>query len=226
MSAVLHDYWRSSASYRVRIALNLAGIAYETVQVDLSANAQRSRDHLSRNPQGFVPVLEIDGLRLTQSLAIVEYLSETRGLGLVPADAPGRARVRAIALAIAADTHPVCNLSVLEEVLRHGPAEDHEPRRVHWMRHFIRRGLVAVEALLEGPRTGRFCNGNAVSLADICLVPQVYNAERWGAPIADLPRIARIAGAVRELDAVRAVAPEAVRPAPEPQGAGGMPVRK
>lgn len=111
---VLYDFWRSSASYRVRIALNLAGITYRGVSVDLTAGEQRSDNHLARNPQGLVPVLEIDGLRLTQSLAIIDYLDQTRGLGLLPPEPAARAHTLALAQSIAVDLHPVCNLSVAQ----------------------------------------------------------------------------------------------------------------
>lgn len=190
-TAVLYDYWRSSASYRARIALNLAGIDFETVPVDLVAGEQRSDAHLGRNPQGFVPVLELDGLRLTQSMAIIEYLDETRGCGFLPDDAAGRARVRALAHVIAIDIHPICNTSVAAHVT--GLAGGGEDTTRAWMRHFIRRGLAAFEALLDHPRTGAFCHGDRPGLAEICLMPQLYNAGRWGAETGDLARIAAIA---------------------------------
>jgi maleylacetoacetate isomerase len=182
----LCDYWRSSASYRVRIALGLAGLRWDTVPVDLVAGAQRSADHLARNPQGLVPVLEIDGLRLTQSVAIVEYLDETRGLDLLPADPVGRARVRALSHAIAMDLHPVCNLRVARHAVEQsGGAVTMEG----WMQHFITPALHAFEADLEG---GDYCYGAGISLADICLMPQLYNARRWGVDLSPLPKIRRI----------------------------------
>lgn len=183
---VLYDYWRSSASYRVRIALNLAGIAYRAVSVDLAGGEQRGADHRARNPQGFVPVLEIDGQRLTQSLAILDYLDETRGLGLLPGDAAQRARQRALAHALAVDVHPVCNLSVAAHArdLTGGGAEAMRA----WMQHFIGPGLAAFEALLGGLPPAPFCCGAAPGLADLCLMPQLYNARRWEVPLSDLPR--------------------------------------
>ena len=187
---VLYDYWRSSASYRVRIALNLAGIAYETVVINLPSGEHKAAAHLERNPQGFVPALEIDGLVLTQSLAIIEYLIETRGAALLPDDAADRARVRALAHAIAMDIHPVCNLSVVKRVLDLAHGDD--AMRVDWMRHFISQGLEAFETLLDHPSTGKFCQGDRPGMADICLIPQIYNAERWGADISRLKRIQAI----------------------------------
>jgi len=198
----LHDYWRSSASYRVRIALGLAGLEWQSVPVDLTQDAQRSPTHLARNPQGFVPVLEIDGLVLTQSLAICEYLDETRGLALLPGDAAGRARVRAIAHAVAMDIHPVCNLGVARHaVAASGGAITTEG----WMRAFIGPRLAALEAMLEG---GARCHGDGVTLADLCLVPQVYNARRWGVDLDPLPKIRRIDAALAALPAFAAAHPD------------------
>ena len=150
---VFFDYWRSSAAYRVRIALNLKGIAREAVQIDLRAGDQREPGHLARNPQGLVPVLEIDGLGLTQSLAIIAYLDDTRPEPpLMPADAAGRARVAALAHAIAMDIHPICNLSVERHVGE--LANWGEEGRRAWMHRFIGRGLAAFESphlLYDGP---------------------------------------------------------------------------
>ena len=185
--AVLYDYWRSSAAYRMRIALNLAGIAYVSVPVDLTKGEQRAPEHLARNPQGFVPVLEIDGQRFTQSLAMLEYLDETRGLGLLPSEPVARAKVRALAHAIAVDLHPVCNLSVAvhaREIAGGDPAA-----MAAWMKHFIRPGLQAFESLLTGFRQAPYCCGAAPGLADICLMPQLYNAARWEVPFEDLARL-------------------------------------
>ncbi|WP_323771817.1 maleylacetoacetate isomerase [Antarctobacter sp.] len=198
----LFDFWRSSASYRVRIALGLAGLDWDSVPVDLVEGAQQSPEHLARNPQGLVPVLEIDGLRLTQSLAIVEYLDETRSLGLMPEAAVGRARVRALAQAIAVDIHPVCNLRVAKHaVTQSGGVITMEG----WMRAFITPGLAAVETLLEG---GDYCHGTRISLADLCLVPQVYNARRWGVDLDGMPKIRRIEAVLAEVPAFAAAHPD------------------
>ncbi|ETA52275.1 maleylacetoacetate isomerase [Ponticoccus alexandrii] len=207
--AVLYDYWRSSASWRVRIALNLAGIDWQSRPVDLLAHEQRGVDHLVRNPQGLVPVLEIDGLRLTQSLAILDYFEETGRVSLRPSDPGQAARMRAIAQAIACDLHPVCNL----RVAAHAAAlTGRENTSGDWMRHFIRPGLDAIEPLLD--QNGPYCMGVALTQADLCLIPQLYNAVRWGVETADLPRITRVAQACAGLDAFRKANPEAMQPAP------------
>lgn len=198
----LYDYWRSSASYRVRIALGLAGLDWQAVPVDLVEGRHRAPEHLARNPQGLVPVLEIDGLRLTQSLAIVEYLDETRGLGLLPADPADRARVRAIAHAIAMEIHPICNLGTARYAVAHaqgGITMD------SWMQHFIAPGLAAVEALLTG---GDYCWGEGVTLADLCLMPQVYNARRWQVDLSALPHVTRVAGVLEQIPAFAAAHPD------------------
>ncbi|MBB3993157.1 maleylacetoacetate isomerase [Sulfitobacter undariae] len=181
---VLWDYPKSSASYRLRIALNLAGIDYEIKTVDLLAKDHLSADHLVRNPQGFVPVLDIDGHRLTQSLAILEYLDSTRNLGFLPTDPALRARQTALAHAIAVDLHPVCNLSVAGYA-----TQGQEPARTNWMRHFIAPRMAAFETMLEGFDQAPYCCGDRPSLADIVLMPQVYNADRWGADYAGCTRI-------------------------------------
>nr|WP_234828049.1 maleylacetoacetate isomerase [Sinorhizobium fredii] len=208
---VLYDYWRSSASYRVRIALNLIGEDYRSVPVDLLARAHRAPEHLARNPQGLVPVLDIDGERLTQSLAIVEYLAETRAAGLLlPADAKGRQRVRALSYAIAMDIHPVCNLGVVAHVM--AGAADGEAVRLAWMQKFIGEGIAAFERLLDHPSTGSFCHGDSPSLADICLVPQLYNARRWQVDLSRCPRIAAIDARCAEIDAFARAHPDRAKP--------------
>ncbi|MBJ6372191.1 maleylacetoacetate isomerase [Sedimentitalea arenosa] len=207
---VLFDYWRSSASYRVRIALNLAGIAYRAVSVDLTKGEQRAAEHLQRNPQGLVPVLEIDGLRLTQSLAILDYLDCTRDMGLLPSDPGQRARAQALAQAIAIDIHPVCNLSVAAYAVeltggRDGVRED-------WMKRFIRPGLVAFDQLLAGFEQAPFCCGEAPGLADLCLMPQLYNADRWGVETGDLACVSAVRTACEDHPAFAVAHPDAVRP--------------
>jgi maleylacetoacetate isomerase len=207
---ILHDYWRSSASYRVRIGLNLAGIAYERRTVDLLNNEQTTADHLRRNPLGLVPALEIDGQVLTQSLAILEYLGETRTSGFMPEDAPGRQRVRSLAHAIAMEIHPVCNLRVAKYAVGLGGSATMEG----WMQHFIALGLSGFEGLLAAGAASLYCHSDAVSLADICLVPQVYNARRWNVDMAAFPRTAAITERLETLDAFAAAHPDRVKPAP------------
>ena len=206
----LYDYWRSSSAYRVRIGLSLLGLACERVEVDLLAGAQRGAANLARNPQGIVPTLEIDGQSLTQSLAILEYLNETRNAGWLPGDAAGRARVRALAMAVAMEIQPVCNLRVAQmAVAVSGGGLTLE----EWMQRHIAPGLAALEGMLTHPETGRFCHGDALTLADICLVPQLYNARRWGVEYADLPRLSAIEAALMALPAVQAAHPDRARPA-------------
>ena len=187
---VLFDYWRSSASYRMRIALHLAGIPYASVAVDLTKAEQRTSEHLSRNPQGFVPVLDIDGQRLTQSLAMLEYLDETRKMGLLPSEPVLRAKVRALSYAIAVDIHPVCNLSVAS-FAKELAGDDGAMKT--WMHRFIRPGLEAFETLLGEFEQSPYCCGDTPGLADICLMPQMYNAKRWGVETSDLTRLSAVA---------------------------------
>lgn len=204
---VLYDYWRSSASYRVRIALNSLGESYRSAPVDLLAKAHKAPEHLARNPQGLVPVLEIDGERFTQSLAIIEYLSETRAdSGFLPPDAVGRQRVRMLSYAIAMDIHPVCNLGVVSHVMAN--AEDGEAARRNWMRKFIGEGLAAFERLLDHAATGRFCHGDSPTMADFCLVPQVYNARRWDVDLSACPRLVAIDQNCAEIEAFARAHPD------------------
>ena len=210
---VLYDYWRSSASYRVRIALNLKDIAYQAVSIDLQTQQHGGAEHRARNPQGFVPALDIDGSMMTQSLAIIEYLdSRNPAPALLPADPAEAARLRAIAYAIAMEIHPICNPSV---VAHHAAAFDgSDDDRKIWMQHFIDKGLRAVEVLANHPASGRFLHGDSPGLADIVLVPQLYNARRGDVPLDDMPRLTAIDAACRDLPAFAAAAPEAVNSAP------------
>lgn len=198
----LYDYWRSSASYRLRIALGLAELEWEPVLVDLTTGAQTTPEHLAVNPQGLVPALEIDGQMLTQSLAILEYLDETRELGFLPKDALGRHRVRALSYAVAMEIHPVCNLRVARHAVQ---ASDGAITMQGWMQHFIAPGLAAVEEMLDG---GDFCYGDGVTMADICLMPQIYNADRWEVDLTPMPKIRRIAENLSEIPAFAAAHPD------------------
>ncbi len=207
---VLFDYWRSSASYRVRIALNLAGIPYRSQPIDLVKGEHKSPEHLARNPQGFVPVLDIDGHRLTQSLAMIEYLDASLDLGFLPGDPATRAKVQALAYSIAVDMHPVCNLQVATYAaqLTDGKSGVLEA----WMARFIRPGLQAFETLLGGFEQSPYCCGAKPGLADICLMPQLYNATRWGVGYADLPHIVAVQAACTDNPAFAAAYPDAVKP--------------
>ena len=202
---VLWDYPKSSASYRLRIALNLLGESYRIETVNLLDGSHRGADHLARNPQGLVPVLDIDGQRLTQSLAILDYLNETRDAGFLPEDSALRAKTRALAMSLAVDVHPVCNLSVM----KHATGGE-EPARTDWMHHFISPGLRAFEALLAGFPESDFVNGETPGLAEICLIPQLYNANRWGVSYADCPRIQAIEATCAALLAFQAAHPDKV----------------
>ena len=209
--AVFHDYWRSSAAYRVRIALNLLGLAHRTAPVDLPAGAHKRPEYLALNPQGIVPTLEIDGLCLTQSLAIMENLHETRPEArFLPKDPSGRARVRRIAYAIAMEIHPVCNLSVAKFAVA---ASAGNLREQDWMQAFIPDRLAALETMLAEPQTGEFCHGNTVTMADICLLPQIFNARRWNVDLTPLPLIRSITGRLEAIEAFAAAHPDHHKPA-------------
>lgn len=202
----LYDYWRSSAAYRVRIALNFKGLAYEQVAIDLRAGAQRAPEFLEINPQGLVPVLEDDGARLTQSLPILNYLEERYPEPpLLPKDAAGRATSRAIAVAIACEIHPLNNLRVLQYLERDLGLG--EAQRLVWYHHWVAAGFRAIEATL-GRSAGDFCVADAPSLADVCLVPQVYNARRYQCALEPYPTILRIDERCRQIVAFARAAPE------------------
>ena len=187
--AVLYDYFRSSAAYRVRIALNLKGIAYEQRSVNLAKGAQKGGDYRKVNPQGFVPCLEIDGLRLTQSLSIAVYLDQTvPEPPLMPRDPADGAHVRSLALMIACDIHPLNNLRVLKYLT--GELGLSEAQKDDWYRHWITEGLGALEAMAK-PRAGAFLFGDEPTLADVCLVPQLYNARRFNVPLDAYPYLRR-----------------------------------
>jgi maleylacetoacetate isomerase len=189
-----YGYFRSSAAYRCRIALNLKGIDYEFVPVHLrrGGGEQHLKDYLELNPEGLVPVLEAGDFRLSQSLSIIEWLDETHpDPPLLPGDAHARARVRSFAQAIACDTHPLQNLRVLD-YLRNELRQDEE-HVTNWCRHWIQRGLAACEAVLARHNHGqRYCFGATPGLADICLVPQVFSADRFGVELSAMPNVLRV----------------------------------
>jgi len=207
----LHGYFRSSAAFRVRIALNYKGLAYQSMPVHLlrDGGEQHSAGFRQRNPARLVPVLEDGTLTLTQSLAIIEYLEETHPTpALLPRDAGARAQVRALALSVACDIHPLNNLRVMRYLK--SPLEIDEPGRDEWSRHWIALGFTALEAMLAQPGTaGDYCYGDAPTLADCCLVPQVFNAQRVNCPLEPYPTIRRIYQHCLRQDAFVRAAPAA-----------------
>lgn len=203
---LLHDYHRSSAAYRVRIALNLKGLAYERRPVMLLEDQQRSPEHLALNPQGFVPALEVEGKVLTQSLAIIDWLDarypEPR---LIPADPDARAAALAQAMVIGMDIHPINNLRVLRRLKHDLGVED--GARDAWTRHWIAEGFAALEAMAgEGPYLG----GEAPGVADLFLVPQMFNARRFAVPLDAYPKLVRADAAATALPPFAAAHPEQV----------------
>jgi maleylpyruvate isomerase len=204
---ILYDYFRSSAAFRVRIALNLKGLAAERRFIHLRRGEQRAPAYLEMNPQGFVPMLVVGDTRLTQSLAIIEYLDERHpSPPLLPAAPEDRAWVRAAALSIACDIHPINNLRVLKYLSK--DLEIDEPRRDEWYRHWVREGFDALESQLVARGPGPYCAGAAPTLADICLVPQVANARRLQVDLSPYPRIRAVDEALLKLDAFAAAQPE------------------
>jgi maleylpyruvate isomerase len=205
----LYTYFRSSAAYRVRIALNLKGIAYDAVPVHLLRNGgeQLSDAYRAINPAALLPALEDDGEVIGQSLAIIEYLEETQPQApLLPSDPMGRARVRALALTVAADTHPLGNLRVLKYLT--GQLGLTEEVKLAWQQHWLRTGLATLEQLLANdPRTGRYSHGDTPTLADCCLVPQVFGAQRFGVDMSPYPAIMRIHAACAVLPAFQQAHP-------------------
>ncbi len=206
----LYDYWRSSACYRVRIALNLKGLAYASKPVHLVRNGgeQHSAEHRELNPQESVPVL-VDGARvIRQSLAIIEYLEETHtGTPLLPSRSRDRARVRGLALLVACDIHPLNNLRVMQYLESEYGLD--RTARDSWMRHWMEEGFRAFETILESDAAGgNYCHGEAPTLADACLIPQVYNAQRFAVDMSSYPNIQRVNEACLALPAFDAARPE------------------
>jgi maleylacetoacetate isomerase len=203
---ILYDYWRSSACYRVRIALNLKGVQYEKRPVNLAESEQRSDEYRALNPEGLVPMLEIDGHRLTQSMAILTYLdSRFPTPPLIPAMAPERAHVGELAMIVACDIHPLNNLRVLKYLKNELAHSQEEVDR--WYAHWIREGLPALEAI-AAPRAGKFLFGEIPTAADVFLVPQLYNARRFNVPIDDFPTLLRAEENANKLEAFAAAHPE------------------
>ena len=210
MSVTLHTYWRSSAAWRVRIALALKDIAYDAVPVHLlrGGGEQRADAYRALNPQGLVPLLTDGDETISQSLAIIEYLDETRPEPpLLPRLAAGRARVRALAAVVACDVHPLNNLRVLQHLAAQFGADD--AAKGAWMRRWIGDGFAALETMLaRDPRTGTCCHGDAPTLADLCLVPQMFNARRFDVDLAPYPTLVRIDAHCSALAAFRETAPD------------------
>ena len=205
---ILHDYWRSSAAYRVRIALNLKGVDYERRTVDLAADEQKSDSYRALNPQGFVPMLEMDGLRLNQSLAIIVYLDQTcPEPPLMPRDPADGAHVRAMAMIIACDIHPLNNLRVLRYL--GDPLGVRKPEVDAWYAEWITQGFRALEAQ-AGDRAGQFLFGDQPTVADICLIPQMYNARRFGVSVEPFPLLRAIDERANALPAFANAHPEAI----------------
>jgi maleylacetoacetate isomerase len=202
----LHGYFRSSAAHRVRIALNLKGLAYDNAPIHLRRGDQQADAFRALNPQGLVPALEADGRVLTQSLAIVEWLDETHPEPpLLPADPDTRARARAFALAIACDIHPLQNLRVLR-YLKGKLGQDQDGLDA-WCRHWVGGGLAACERLLDREPPSRFAFGDAPGLAEVCLVPQMLSADRFGVDLAPMPRLRALREACERLPAFEAAHP-------------------
>ena len=205
----LYDYWRSSAAYRVRIALHLKHVRYERHDIALLEGVHRSPENLARNPQGFVPTLEVDGETITQSLAIIDYLDALwPDPKLVPQDPLARARVLAQALVIAADIHPIDNLRILKRLESQFGAD--QAAKDDWYRHWIIEGFTALEAL-AGP--GPFLGGESPNLADVCLVPQMFNARRMSVPLDAFPKLVAADAAAAGVPEIAAAHPDRVKAA-------------
>lgn len=203
---VLYEYWRSSASYRVRIALKLKNIDYESRPVNLMTGEQNSTEYRALNPQGFVPMLEIDGHRLTQSVAILNYLDlKYQNQPLLPASAAERAHVVALVMTVACDIHPLNNLRVLKYLKNElGQSQDEVDS---WYRHWISERLPALEAM-AAPRAGKFLVGDAPTAADVLLVPQLYNARRYDVPLDDYPTLLNAEASANKLEGFAAAHPD------------------
>ncbi len=209
---VLHDYWRSSASYRVRICLNLKGVEYRTISVDLVAGAQAVPGNRALNPQGFVPTLVVDGRPLVQSLAIIDWLDANfPAPPMVAKDAFVRSAQLARALVCAADIHPIDNLRVLKRLESQFGAD--QAAKDEWYRHWVTEGLTALEAMARArDNHGPFLGGDAPDISDVCLVPQLYNARRFAVSLDAWPTLVTAETAALALPAVQAAHPDRIRP--------------
>jgi maleylpyruvate isomerase len=203
----LYTYFRSSAAFRVRIALNLKGLAYESAFVHLPKGEHRDPSYARLNRQGLLPTLDDGGVLLNQSLAIIEYLEETRPTpALLPKDPVARARVRSLALLVACEIHPLNNLRTLQH-LKRALGQDEEQIKL-WYRHWIAEGLTKLEAeLAQTKGTGRYCHGDSPTMADCCLVPQLFNAKRYDSDLAPYPTVTRVFEACMKLEAFERAQP-------------------
>lgn len=201
----LHDYWRSTASYRVRMALHLKGQPFDVVKVNLLEGTQNSRSHKSINPQGLVPALEIDGEILTQSMAIIEYLDETCiGAPLIPKDEMGKAKVRAISQMISCDLHPLNNLRVLKYLQNEFDISD--DGKTKWYEHWLHETFAALEKTI--PENSLFVYGNHITMADICLMAQMYNTERFNINVSAYKNILSVYNNLKNKPEIRAAHPD------------------
>lgn len=204
---LLCDYWRSSAAYRVRIVLALKELGWQALPVNLASGEQYQDAHLHRNPQGLVPVLVTDNGLLNQSLAIIEYLDECHPAPPLLPDTPyARATVRGLAYQVAMEMHPLNNLRVLNYLVKE--LGQGEVDKLSWYRHWIAEGFTALEKSLSQHSLGQYCYGNSVSLADVCLIPQVYNARRFDCPLGEFPLITDIAAHCESLPAFQSAHPD------------------
>jgi maleylacetoacetate isomerase len=203
----LYNFCRSSASFRVRIALNLKGIAFEYISVHLAKGEHKKPEYAALAADGLVPLLDTGTLQLSQSMAIIEYLDETHPTpALLPADAPGRHRVRALAQSIACEIHPLNNLRVLKYLT--GPLKLDEETKNTWYQHWVRQGLESFEKQLAHSTAGTYCYGDTPTLADCCLVPQIFNAQRFNCDLSGLPRTMAVLDACMQLPAFDAAQPK------------------
>ncbi|MCF8474709.1 MAG: maleylacetoacetate isomerase [Emcibacter sp.] len=203
----LYGYFRSSAAYRVRIALNLKELDYSLIPVSLLSGDHKKNDYLQKNPQGFVPYFVDGDVAVGQSMAILEYLEENYpSNALLPTNAFGRARVRQLSHIIACDIHPLDNLRVLKYIT--GELGLSEDQKTAWYHHWIIEGFKAFEILLSDGNSGKFCHGDQVTFADVCLVPQVYNARRFNCPLEAFPNIIRIVENCNKLNSFMQAMPE------------------
>ena len=204
----LHNYFRSSASFRVRIALELKGLRYDYIAVHIARGDHKKPPYVDLSADTLVPLLEVDGLQLSQSMAIIEYLDEQHPTpALLPADAAGRAKVRALAQSISCDIHPINNLRVLKYLVKELKVD--EEAKNTWYRHWCREGLVAFEKQLAQLSGSTFCYGDAPTLADCCLVPQIFNAKRFDTDLSGLPRTMAVFDACMALPAFQKAQPGA-----------------